>query len=117
RNRPPPKNAMTDRNTPTYHAVSRSRSRASECISAGSRPEAIARAARRPDQLRLEAVVDLASQPPDEHLEQIRERIMVVVPHVRGNRGAIEHPPLVQHEQLQQGELLRAGGDGPAAAL
>src|SRR6266566_4197232 len=117
RNSPPPKSARMDRKTPTYHAVSRSRRRASECISAGSRPEAIARAARRPDQLRLEAVVDLAPQPPDQHLEQVGKRIMVVVPHVRSNRGAIEHPPLVQHEQLQQGELLRAERDRPAAAL
>src|SRR5438034_6541501 len=41
RNSPPPKSARMDRKTPTYHAVSRSRRRASECISAGSRPEAI----------------------------------------------------------------------------
>src|SRR5256884_76061 len=60
RNSPPPKSARMDRKTPTYHAVRRSRRRASEGIRAGSRPEAIARAARRPDQLRLEAVVDLA---------------------------------------------------------
>src|SRR3989449_8337523 len=106
RNSPPPKSARMDRKTPTYHAVSRSRRRASECISAGSRPEAIARAARRPDQLRFEAVVDLAPQPPDQHLEQVGKRIMVVVPYVSGEGAAIEHSSLVQHEQLQQGELL-----------
>src|SRR6266566_2050155 len=117
RNSPPPKSARMDRKTPTYHAVSRSRRRASECISAGSRPEAIARAARRPDQLRLEAVVDLAPQPPDQHLEQVGKRIMVVVPYVSGDGAAIEHPSLVQHEQLQQGELLRAERDRPATTL
>src|SRR5437879_10500742 len=112
RNSPPPKSARMDRKTPTYHAVSRSRRRASECISAGSRPEAIARAARRPDQLRLEAVVDLAPQPPDQHLEQVGKRIMVVVPTLRGNREGLENPPWVRPDRPNRAESFRPSLDG-----
>src|SRR2546428_3245683 len=116
RNRPPPRRARTSVKTPAYHAVSCSRRRASGCISEASRAEAVARAAQRRDQLGLEAVVDLAAQSRHEHLEHVDERIVVIVPHVRRDRGAVEQASLVQHEQLEQGELLRGEGDRPAAA-
>src|SRR3989475_626887 len=116
RNRPPPRRARTSVKTPAYHAVSCRRRRASGCISAPSRAEAVARAAQRRDQLGLEVVVDLAAQSRHEHLEDVDERIVVVVPHVRRDRGAVEQASLVQHEQLEQGELLRGEGDLAAAA-
>src|SRR5205814_1291210 len=43
-------------------------------------------------------------------------RIVVVVPHMRGEGGAVEHLTGVQDKQLEQGELLRAERDRPAAA-
>src|SRR5437667_508118 len=116
RNRPPPRRARTSVKTPAYHAVSCRRRRASGCISEPSRAEAVARAAQRRDELRLEAIVDLAAQSRHEDLEDVDERIVVVVPHVRRDRGAVEQASLVQHEQLEQGELLRGEGDLAAAA-
>src|SRR3989442_6130663 len=116
RNRPPPRSARTSVKTPAYHAVSCRRRRASGCISEPSRAEAVARAAQRRDELRLEAIVDLAAQSRHEDLEDVDERIVVVVPHVRRDRGAVEQASLVQHEQLEQGELLRGEGDLAAAA-
>src|SRR5439155_19869508 len=79
RNSPPPKSARMDRKTPTYHAVRRSRRRASECIRTGSRPDAIARAARRPDQLRLDAVVDVEAEALDQHFEPVGLWLLEVV--------------------------------------
>src|SRR5229473_148686 len=117
KNSPPPSSARIDTKIPAYHAVSRSRRPASDCISAASGTEPVAGPAQRSNQLRLEAVVDLASQPSDQHLEQVGKRVMVVVPHMRGNGGAVEDAAPMQHEQLQQGELLRTEGNRPAAAL
>src|SRR5438552_4026910 len=113
--RPAPSSASTRLNTPAYHAVSCSRSRASGCITGTSSAEPVARAPQRRDQLRLEAVVDLASQAAHEHLEHVGEGIVVVIPHVRGDGGAVEHASLVEDEQLEQGELLHAQRDRPAA--
>src|SRR5205807_7244053 len=116
-NNPPPRRASTSTKTPAYQAVSWRRSRASGCITGTSRPEPVSRAAQRCDQLRLEAVVDLAAQAADQHLEHVGEGVVIVVPHVCRDRGAIEHAPLMEHEQLEQRELLRAQGDRPPAAL
>src|SRR3989454_5782487 len=114
--RPAPSSASTRVNTPAYHAVSCSRRRASGCITGTSSAEPVARAPQRRDQLRLEAVVDLAAQAAHEHLQHVGEGVVVVVPHVRGNGGAIEHAPLLDHEQLEQGKLLGAQRDRPTAA-
>src|SRR2546422_7559693 len=113
---PAPRSASIRVNTPAYQSVRSSRSRASGLMGATSRAEAVARAAQRRDQLGLEAVVDLAAQSRHEHLQHVHEGIVVVVPHVRRDRGAVEQASLVQHEQLEQGELLRGEGDRPAAA-
>src|SRR3989475_2933839 len=113
---PPPSSASINVRTPAYQSVRSSRSRASGLTGRASRAEAVARAAQRRDQLGLEAVVDLAAQSRHEHLQHVDERIVVVVPHVRRDRGAVEQASLVQHEQLEQGELLRGEGDRPAAA-
>src|SRR5205807_6756336 len=115
-NNPAPRSASIRVNTPAYQSVRSSRSRASGLMGATSRAEAVARAAQRRDQLGLEAVVDLAAQSRHEHLQHVHEGIVVVVPHVRRDRGAIEQASLVQHEQLEQGELLRGERDLPSAA-
>src|SRR5712692_101066 len=115
-NSPPPRSASIRVKTPAYQSVRSSRSRASCLMGGASRAEPVARAAQGRDQLGLEAVVDLPPQSRYEHLQHVHERIVVVVPHVRRDRGAVEQPSLVQHEQLEQGELLRGEGDLPAAA-
>src|SRR5207245_10288418 len=116
KNNPTPSTASTSTSTPAYQAVSCSRSRASGSIRNRSRPEAVPGAALRRDQLGLEAVVDLAAQPPHQHLEDVRERIVVVVPHVRRDRGTVEHLSRVRDEQLEQREFLGAEGHGTATA-
>src|SRR6266545_366530 len=117
RNRPPPSNRRTSVSTPAYQAVNWSRRRASAGITGTSCAEPVPAAAQRGDEFRLEAVVDLAAQPAHQDLQDVDERVVVLVPHVRGDRGAVEHAPRMQHEQLEQGELLRGEGDGPAAAV
>src|SRR6266487_1625877 len=115
KNSPTPSTRSTSPNTPAYQAVSWSRSRASCSISARSRPEPVAGAAQRRDQLGLEPVVDLAPQAADEHLEDVGEGVVVIVPHVGRDRGAIEHLSRVGDEQLQQRELLGGESHGAAA--
>src|SRR4029077_2856188 len=119
KNNPTPSTASTSTSTPAYQAVSCNRSRASGSIRNRSRPEAVPGAALRRDQLGLEAVVDLAAQPPDQHLEDVGERVVVVVPHVRGDRGTVEHLSRVRDEQLEQRELFGAEryGAPPATHL
>src|SRR6266567_1351932 len=116
KNSPTPSTRSTSPNTPAYQAVSWSRSRASCSISARSRPEPVAGAALRRDQLGLEPVVDLAAQATHQHLEHVSKGVVVVVPHVGRDRRAIEHLSRVRDEQLQQGELLRAEGEHAVAA-
>src|SRR3989454_7106110 len=81
-NSPPPRSPRIDRKIPTYHSVSRRRKRARGCISVTSCAEPVPRATQRRDQLRIEAVVDLATQPPHQHLEDVGEGVMIVVPYV-----------------------------------
>src|SRR2546430_13009652 len=114
--RPAPNSTRTSVNTPAYHAVSCSRRRASGRITGASRADPVSRAAQRRDQFRLEAVVDLAAQAPHQHLQHVGERVVIVVPHLCRDGGAIEHAPLMEHEQLEQRELFRAQRDRPAAA-
>src|SRR5256885_7373846 len=116
RNSPVPRTTRTSTSTPAYQAVSWSRRRASGSITDRSRAEAVAGPAQRRDQLLIEPVVDLAPQPPHQHLEDVDERVVVVVPDVRRDRRPVEHASRMQHEQLEQSELLRRQGDRPAAA-
>src|SRR5439155_5785578 len=91
-----------------YQAVRPRRRRASGCRAiARSVAKAVAGAPQRMDQLRLEGIVDLAAQPPNEHLEHVRERIVIVVPHVRGDRRAVDHLAAMEDEELEQRELFR----------
>src|ERR1051325_2454408 len=115
RNSPTPSTRSTSPNTPAYQAVSCSRSRASCSITVRSRPEAVARAAQRRDQLRLEPVVDLAAQPPYQHFEHVRERIVIIVPHVRRDRGTVEHLSRGGAKQPREGNLLGGERQGAAA--
>src|SRR5437016_1131322 len=116
RNSPLPNNTSTSTSTPAYHAVNWSRRRASGSISDRSRAEPVPRAPQRRDQLGLEPVVELAAQAPHQHLEHVGEGVVIVVPHVRRDGGAIEHLSRMGDEQLQQGEFLGAQGEGAAAA-
>src|SRR5689334_25303055 len=50
----------------------------------------------------LEPVVDFAPQAPHQHLEHVGERVVVVVPHVRRDGGAIQHLSRMRDEQLEQ---------------
>src|SRR6266699_4027355 len=113
---PPPRSPRIDRKIPACHSASRSLSRSSDSISRASCAETVPRPAVRRDQLGLEAVVHLAPQPPHQNLEDVRERVMVVVPHVRRDRRPVEHLPLVPDEQLEQSELLRGERKGATAA-
>src|ERR1051325_3838109 len=90
RKRPAPSSTSTSVSTPAYQAVSWSRNRARGGLIRASCAEPVARAAQCGDQLRLEAIVDLAPQPPDQDVQQVGKRIVVIVPHVRGDRRAVE---------------------------
>jgi hypothetical protein len=53
----------------------------------------ITRASDRVDELRLEPVIDLAAQPAHQHIEDVGERVVIVVPDVSRDRGAIDDLP------------------------
>src|SRR6266496_4421929 len=112
---PAPSNTRITVRTPAYHSVSRSRSRSSDGVM-NSRAKPVACAADRRDHLRLEAIVDLRPQAADQHIEQVRERIVIVVPDVRGDGGAIDDLPLMAREQLEQREFLRRQSDQTTSA-
>src|SRR6185312_4824769 len=90
----------------TYQSVSRNRMRASGAIMRRSLAKAITRAAHGVDQSHRVVVIDLAPQPPHEHFEHVGERIMIVVPDVRGDGGAIHYLAGVAHEAFEQREFL-----------
>src|SRR5205823_12742942 len=105
-NSPPPSSRMISPNVATYQNVSRSRSRTRRWIPSrddvASVAKAIPGAAHRLDQLDGKFDVDLPAQATHQHLENICERIVVFVPHMSGNRGAIDDLPMMQHEELEQ---------------
>src|SRR5690349_24101865 len=101
---------------PTYQPVNRHRTRVSGSLALISGTEPVTGAAQGGDQLRLEAVVDLSPQTPHEHLQQVGEGVVIVVPHVRGDRGAVQHLARVAYEQLEQRELLGAQAQRPPRA-
>src|SRR6185312_1289502 len=105
-NRPPPNSTRMRPNVAAYHAVRPSRMRVSGCMWRASPAEAVPRAAHRLDQPRREPVIDLAAQSPHQHFEHVGKRIVVVVPHVRRDRGPIHHFSFVLQEELEQRELL-----------
>src|SRR3954469_22289715 len=98
-------------NVATYQMVRRSRSRTSRWMPSrdelASVAKAISGSANRLNQLDGIFVVDLAAQPSYQHLEHVSKWIVVLIPDVRRDRGAIDHLSGVQHEELEQRELLR----------
>src|SRR3954468_12675855 len=94
----------------TYQMVRRSRSLTSRWIPSrdelASVAKAISGSANCLNQLDRIFVVDLAAEPSYQHLEHVGERIVVLIPDVRRDRGAIDHLPGVQHEEFEQRELL-----------
>src|SRR5262245_46424002 len=114
RNRPVPSSSRMRPKVAPYQAVSPSRSRASGRASLGAK--AVPHPAHGVDQRRLEAVIHLASQPPHQDLEHVGERVMVVVPHVRRDRGPSHDGAGVRDQHLEQCELLRRQLDRGVAA-
>src|SRR6267143_4250666 len=102
---PPPSSARMSPNVPAYHSVRRTRSRVSGCMTPLG-PEAVAGAPHRVDQLGLEGVVYLPSEATDQDLEHVGERVVILVPDERGERGAVHHLALLAGEALEQGEFL-----------
>src|SRR6185503_396395 len=105
-----PSRRMISPNVATYQLVRRSRSRTSRWIPMRDELASVAKTVSGSpqclNQLDRVLVVDLAPQPAYENLEHVRERIVVLVPDVRGDRGAIDDLAFVQHEELEQRELL-----------
>src|SRR3954468_20177193 len=117
---PAPRSRMMRPNVATYQIVRRSRRRTRR-----SRPtrdvfpsvtKTVSGASDRLDQFRWIVVVDLPPQPANQHFEDIRERIVVLVPHVRGDRGSVDNLTVVQHEELEQCEFLRRQLNGSSGA-
>src|SRR6185503_11899101 len=107
---PLPKRTRISVKVPAYHQVSLSRRRASDgaglTVRSLGKAESIPGPAQRRDQFRTEAVIDLAAQAPHQYVEHVREGIVILIPDVRRDGGAIDDLALVPHKQLQQGELL-----------
>src|SRR4051812_21589634 len=68
---------------------------------------AVARAAHRVDQLRLERLVDLGAQPRDVCLDDAGLRVEVEIPDPFQEHRAGDHLALVAHQHLEQPELAR----------
>src|ERR1700722_5984936 len=111
----PNTNRMTA-NVPAYHAVSCSRSRVSgRTCHPASGPEPVTSAANGVNQLGLEVIVDLASQPPHQHFKRVGERIVGVVQDVGGDGRPVDDLALVPRKELEQGEFLGRQRDRPIA--
>src|SRR5450755_1632416 len=107
RKSPPPRRRRMAHNVARYHSVNLSRSGRSDVPAmAPLHAQAVTGAAECVNQLRLESVVDLAAQPADQYFEDVRKRIVVVVPYMRGDQGTVDHPVAVFDEAGEQRELL-----------
>lgn len=74
-----------------------------ECTSV---TKAVSGASHRLNQLGWVIVVDLPPQAPHQHLEHVREWVVVLIPHMGGNRRAIDDLTWVQDKKLEQREFL-----------
>ena len=97
-------------NVATYQIVRRRRRRTrrwmpprEECASV---TKAVSGASHRLDQLDWVIVIDLPAQAPHQHLEHVREGVVVLIPHMGGNCCAIDDLPVMQDKKLEQRELL-----------
>src|SRR5256885_6291510 len=110
-NKPAPNSKMIRPNVATYQIVSRNRSRTSRWISSrdeiASVAKAISGAAHGLNQLDGVLVVDLPAQAAHEHLEHVRERIMIFVPDVRGDCGAVDDLPRMKDKKLEERKFFR----------
>ena len=59
----------------------------------------------------VEALVDLAAQPRDVHVDDVGLRVEVVVPHVLEQHGARHHLAGVLHQVFEQAEFARLQRD------
>ncbi len=100
---------MTE-NVAAYQTVSRVRTRFTllslEATDPGLYAKPITRSSQGLKELRLEVVIDLPAQSPHEHFEHVGERIVVIVPHMRSDRSAIDDMPCVKCETFQKTEFL-----------
>src|ERR1043166_6140166 len=74
------------------------------------------------DELHVEAVVDLAAESPHQHFEDVGKGVVVVVPDVRRDGGALDDLPGMPQQKLEEREFLgsqrnrsAAAADGPRA--
>src|SRR5438132_5328311 len=112
-NKPAPSKTMISPNVATYQIVGRSRRRTRRWRPSRDEVASIAKAipgsAHSLDQLDGKFVVDLAAQAPHQHLEHVGEWIMILVPHVSRDGCAVNDLAVMEHEELEQRELL--GGE------
>src|ERR1700693_5737644 len=95
--RPAPRSRMISPKVATYQNVRRRRRRTRRCMpprdESASVTKPVSGASPCRNELRWILVVDLAAQAPHQHLEHVRERVVVFIPDVGGDRRAIYHLP------------------------
>src|SRR5439155_4148869 len=89
---------------------------AGRAASSRSHPQPVARTADGREQFWFEPNVDLGAQSAYQDLQHVRERIVIVVPDVRGDRAAIDDVPGVTQQEFEQRKLFRGQGNGSARA-
>src|SRR6202048_2919287 len=108
--RPPPRSRMISPKVATYQNVRRRRRRTRRWMplreESASVTKPVSGASHCLNQLRWIFVVDLSPQPPHQHLEHVREGVVVLIPDVGGNCRAIDYLSLVQDKKLEQCKLL-----------
>src|SRR5438309_7080501 len=67
----------------------------------------VSHAAHRVNQLGFFGVIDLLTQPGDDHVHDVRAGIEVIIPGVFGDQRAGHHPALMAHQVLEHGVFLR----------
>src|SRR5688572_13794344 len=102
--------------TPTYQSVSRVRT-VSIIQRVARSLDGVAGTAARLNEPDGEAVVDLAPQPLDIDLDQIRHRVEAVVPDMLGDVGAPEDLSLTLHQVFEERVLLGRQLNGAARPL
>src|ERR1044072_53250 len=63
-----------------------------------------------------EAVIELAAESPHQHFEDVGKGVVVVVPDVRGNGGALDDLPGMPQQKLEEREFLGSQRDRSAGA-
>src|SRR6202158_1875493 len=118
--RPAPRNRMISPKVATYQNVRRRRRRTRRWMppreESASVTKPVSGASHCLNELRWIFVVDLAPQASYEHLEHVREGVVVLVPDVGSNGRAIDHLALVQHKKLEKRKFLGCELNGSASA-